>query len=134
MAIIGGGPIGLATALTMSQKQPTWRIAIIERFQLGNTQGSSSSSDIRQFQEAYAEWYMSDLGSLAVPMWQDLESRAKLSPGSLLNTSNGFLYIDSTTETSSANNNCRNLSLRCVLLNPTELKYNYSFISASPDQ
>ncbi|CAM4777985.1 unnamed protein product [Rotaria magnacalcarata] len=134
MAIIGGGPLGLTTALTMSQKQPTWRIAIIERFQLGNTQGSSSSSDIRQFQEAYAEWYMSDLGSLAVPMWQDLESRAKLSPGSLLNTSNGFLYIDSTTETSSANNNCRNLSLRCVLLNPTELKYNYSFISASPDQ
>ncbi|CAF3702314.1 unnamed protein product [Rotaria socialis] len=80
LAIIGGGPLGLATALAMSQKQPTWRIAIIERFQLGNTQGSSGSSDIRQFQQAYVEWYMSDLGRLAVPMWQDLERRASLPP------------------------------------------------------
>lgn len=134
VAIIGGGPLGLATALEMARKQPSWRIAVIERFQLGNTQGSSGSTDIRQFQQAYDEWYLSDLGRLAVPMWEDLERRANLANGSLFDRTNGFLYIDSVAKTNSVNNNCQNLSLSCVLLNPTELKYNYSFISASSDQ
>ena len=129
-----GGPLGLWTALLMAQKQPTWRIAVIESFELGNTQGSSGSTDVRQFQQVYDKWYLSDLGRLAVPIWEDLERRANLSNGTLFDRTHGFLYIDSTTTINSTINNCHNLSLSCVLLNPTELKYNYSFISASPDQ
>lgn len=134
MAIFGAGPLGLATALKITEKQTSWRIAVIDSFTIGNTNGSSGSAEVRQFQQANEEWYLSDLGRIAIPLWADLERRANLTNGSLLNTQNGYLYINSYAGTNRIYNNCRNLSLPCVLLNPTELKYNYSFIDASSDQ
>ncbi len=55
--IVGGGPIGLITAVFLSLKQSTLRIPIIEKETIRNFHRSSSSFDQRQFRQIFNEEY-----------------------------------------------------------------------------
>ncbi|CAF2701584.1 unnamed protein product [Rotaria sp. Silwood2] len=134
VVIIGGGPIGVITAINLSQKQTNLRIAIIEKGTILNSYDSSSSFDQRQFRQIYNEIYLAELANMSIPLWRQLEQTANMSIGSILNTDNGFLFFGdfNTNQTTvdgdfiSMKNTCEHLRLGCEYLNSTQLKIRYS--------
>ncbi|CAF1096793.1 unnamed protein product [Didymodactylos carnosus] len=138
VVIIGGGPIGLATAIRLADRQPTLRIAIVEQFKIGNSDGSSGSSDVRQFRQMYSEQYLAELANKSVLMWHQLEHKANLSSGSILNTDDGYLFYGNsqmvdTTEGGLNNikDNCEKLRMNCKYMDGTELQERFPFFSFS---
>jgi glycine/D-amino acid oxidase-like deaminating enzyme len=138
VVIIGGGPIGLATAVYLALKQPTLSIAVIEQGNLLNSDGSSGTFDQRQFRQMYNEIYLAELANLSVPLWEEIEQLANLSRGSILNTNDGYLFYGdfNSPETvegdlASIQRTCDLLQMGCVYLNNTELQTRYPFFKFS---
>ena len=139
VVIVGGGPIGLATAVRLGLKQPTLSIAVIEQGILLNSDGSSGTFDQRQFRQMYNEIYLAELANLSVPLWQEIEQLANLSQGSILNTNDGYLFYGdfSSPETvegdlSSIQKTCEVLQMDCVHLNSTQLQTRYPYFKFAP--
>ncbi|CAF3396529.1 unnamed protein product, partial [Rotaria sp. Silwood2] len=139
VVIIGGGPIGLATAISLATKQPTLNIAVLEQGTIINSDGSSGTFDLRQFRSMYNEIYLAELANLSVPLWRNIEKLANLSLGSILNTDDGYLFYGdfSSPETvegdlSSINRTCEQLDMGCVYLNTTQLQVRYPFFKFAP--
>ena len=97
VAVIGGGPIGLATAINLAKRNNKLKIVVIEQEELGNSEGSSGSSDTRQFRQMYDEQYLAEFAINATGFWEGLEIDANLTKGSLLNTNDGYLFFGDTT-------------------------------------
>ncbi|CAF2090801.1 unnamed protein product [Rotaria magnacalcarata] len=139
VAIVGGGPIGLATAINLAKRNGTLKIVVIEQNELGNSEGSSGSSDTRQFRQMYSERYLAELAIKATEFWKQLEVDANLKNGTLLNTDDGYLFFGDpgtggTTEGDINNIEimCRALSMGCEFLNSSDLDHRYPFFSRKP--
>ena len=72
--VIGGGPMGLATAAELSKTEKT--IMLLEQFDFINQYGSSAGLS-RQFREQYAQDYMSKLVVESIPYWDQLQKTTK---------------------------------------------------------
>ena len=137
--IIGGNPIGLITAVFLSLKQPTLRIAIIEKETIMNFYRSSRSFDQLDFRQIFNEKYLTELGSVSFNFWRQLEQLANMSSGSILNTDIGYLFVgnlhtnQSTIEGdfASIQQTCEKLQINCEYLNHTQLQMRYPTFSFS---
>lgn len=134
VAIIGGGPIGLATAINLANRNSSLRIVVIEQSDIGNSLGSSGASDTRQFRQMYDEQYLAELAQISVGFWKKLEQDANLPEGTLLNTDQGYLFFGDkeTGETTEGDlkdiqENCQKLNMSCQLLNAGDLQRRYPF-------
>lgn len=68
--VIGGGPIGLATAYHLSKRKV--RTLVLEQFTFFNQLGSSAGVS-RQFRIPYPEEYMVQLVKQSLPFWDELQ-------------------------------------------------------------
>ena len=132
VVIVGGGPVGLATAINLANRNASLRIVVVEQSHVGNSEGSSGSSDTRQFRQMYNEQYLGELAIMATYFWKQLEFDAELTKGTLLNTDEGYLFfgdqeMDVTTEGDlrELERSCRTLSIDCQLMNSTDLRRRY---------
>ena len=139
--IVGGGPIGLMTAVFLSSKQSTLRIAIIEKETIMNSHGSSNSFDQRQFRSIDNEEYLTELANISFSLWRRLEQMANMSLGSILNIENGYLYVgnDRTNQTTvegdflSIRKTCEKRRMDCEYLDHTQLQMRYPTLSFSQE-
>jgi glycine/D-amino acid oxidase-like deaminating enzyme len=139
VVIIGGGPIGLMTAILLSLKRSTIHIAIVEKETIMNSDGSSGLFDQRQFSQLHIEEYLAELTNMSFSLWHQLEQMANMSFGSILNTDNGFLFFgDFNTNKSiveddfvSIKRTCEKRQLGCEYLNSTQLQMRYPTFSFS---
>ncbi len=84
--VIGGGPIGLASAYHLSKRKT--KTLVLEQFTFFNQLGSSAGVS-RQFRIPYPEEYMVKLARQSIPFWDELQS---LTP-SLLREKVGTLWF-----------------------------------------
>lgn len=73
--VIGGGPMGLATAAELSKTEKT--TMLLEQFDFINQNGSSAGLS-RQFREQYAQDYMAKLVVESIPYWDQLQKTTKV--------------------------------------------------------
>jgi glycine/D-amino acid oxidase-like deaminating enzyme len=139
VAIIGGGPIGLATAINLANRNSALRIVVIDQSHIGNSEGSSGSSDTRQFRQMYDEQYLAELAMTASNFWGQLELDANLTKGTLLNTDQGYLFfgdheMGETTEgdLKDIEQNCQTLSMGCQMLDSADLQRRFPFFHIPP--
>ncbi|CAF3506297.1 unnamed protein product [Rotaria sp. Silwood1] len=124
VAIIDGGALGLATALNLAKKAKDKRIVILQR------EDDVKPLELAPFHLVNERYYLSKLGQLVLPMWRELEKEANMSPNSLLNTLNGFLYIGQSV--SDMIEFCRNLSVaNCTQWSSTQMSSGQSFITVN---
>lgn len=72
--IIGGGPMGLATAFQLSKS--SLQTLLVEKFNFINQKGSSAGLS-RQFRLQYAQKYMAQLAVDSIPYWEELQDTTK---------------------------------------------------------
>lgn len=72
LIIVGGGPIGLATAFHYKKKNQNASVLIVEKAYVHNQSGSSNGQT-RQFRYQYAEKYMTELAYATESYWKELE-------------------------------------------------------------
>ena len=89
IAIVGGGPIGLAAALFCAKQGKS--VVVLERFTFKNRNGSSNGAT-RQFREMYAEKLLAEFATDAVKFWKDLEEWS----GKKLLYQDGYLFFGNT--------------------------------------
>jgi glycine/D-amino acid oxidase-like deaminating enzyme len=138
--IVGGGPIGLMTAIFLSLKQPSLHIAIVEKETIMNSYGSSGSFDQRQFRQMYNEEYLAELANMSFYLWRELEQMADLPLGSILNTDNGHLFVQNSNANQSTvegdflsiKQTCEKRQMGCEYLNSTQLQMRYPAFSFPP--
>eukprot|EP00731_Ephydatia_muelleri_P010531 Em0005g1117a len=73
LIVVGGGPMGLATAYNAAKAGK--KVLILERFTLFNQSGSSNDM-VRMFRTMYTEDFMADLAKESIQLWRDLEAEA----------------------------------------------------------
>ena len=76
--VIGGGPLGLATAWQLSRRGAS--VQVLEQFTFANQLGSSAGVS-RQFRIPYPQRYMVKLVTQSVPLWAELQA---LTPRTLM--------------------------------------------------
>jgi glycine/D-amino acid oxidase-like deaminating enzyme len=138
VAIIGGGPVGLLTAIQLARENTSMNIVIVEQFTIGNSYGSSHDN-VRQFRQPHSEEYLAKLATISFGKWRELENGFNLPVNSLLNTTNGFLYFgngQTSPDTVEGNlnkidQNCIELKMNCEILNGTQLRDRFRFFSTS---
>ncbi|CAF3920416.1 unnamed protein product [Rotaria sp. Silwood1] len=131
--IVGGGPIGLITAVFLSLKEPALHIVIVEQGTVMNSDGRSSVFDQRQYRQMYDEEYLAELANVSFPLWRQLEQMANMSLGSILNTDDGYLFLsDFNGSQSSVEDDlqstkriCEQRQMGCEYLNSTQLQARY---------
>ncbi|CAF1326986.1 unnamed protein product [Adineta steineri] len=136
VAVIGGGPIGLLTAIQLAKRNTTMKIVIIEQFTIGNAQ-SASHDNVRQFRQPHSEQYLSELAQISYNKWRELENDLGLPTNTLLNTTGGFLYfgdgqVSPNTVEGNLNKidrNCIELKMNCEILNGTQLRDRFRFFT-----
>ncbi|MEQ9426034.1 MAG: FAD-dependent oxidoreductase [Cyclobacteriaceae bacterium] len=74
VVVIGGGPMGLATAAQLSKTDN--KTLLVEQFNFINQQGSSAGLS-RQFRVQYAQKYMAQLALDSIPFWNELQTTTK---------------------------------------------------------
>ena len=70
VVVIGGGPVGLASAYNCSKAGKS--VLVLERFNYFNQSGSSNDL-VRMFRTMYTEDYMADLAYASIGIWKQLE-------------------------------------------------------------
>ena len=137
--IMGGNLLDLTTAMFLSMKQPQWRIALVDR----SSSSSSSSWTLhqRRFRRIYAEDHLTELATLSLTLWRQIEQQMNVTRGSILNTDDGFLFFGrfntsrETTEDdlASIRRSCQRLQLDCEHLNRSQLQNRYPFLTLPND-
>lgn len=138
--IVGGGPIGLMTAILLSSKQSSLRIAIVEKGTIMNSNGSLGSFDQRQFRQMYNEEYLAELANMSFHLWRELEQLSDLTLGSILNTENGHLFVQNMNANQttvegdflSIQRTCENRQMGCEYLTNAQLQKRYPAFSFPP--
>lgn len=133
VVIVGGNPVGLTTAVLLSLKQPSLRIAIVEQGTILDLDVHANTYDRQPFRQVFAQEYLAELANASFPLWRQLEQLANLSYGSVLNTDDGYLVIgDMETNRSTVEGNflsmkrtCEKLQMHCEYLNSTQLQTRY---------
>ncbi|KAF8178491.1 FAD/NAD(P)-binding domain-containing protein, partial [Pholiota molesta] len=74
VVVIGGGPMGLATAYECAKAGR--KVVVYEKSVFFN-QGGSSGDLVRMFRTAYTEDFMADLAVQAMGLWDELEAEAE---------------------------------------------------------
>jgi glycine/D-amino acid oxidase-like deaminating enzyme len=95
--VIGGGPIGLATAHELSKRGTS--TLVLEQFTFFNQLGSSAGRS-RQFRFPYPEPYMVQLVKNSVPFWDELQS---LTPSPLQDRVGTLWFGDPTVHSTEGN-------------------------------
>ncbi|CAF1007962.1 unnamed protein product [Rotaria sp. Silwood1] len=134
--IVGGDPVGLATAVFLSMKKPNLRIAIVDK---GVIMNSYNAFDRQIFRQMFNEEYLTELANMSFSLWRQLERLANLSFGSILNTNDGFLLFGNlnTNQSTVADNllsikrTYENLQIQGEYLNNTQLKMRYPMFTFS---
>jgi hypothetical protein len=81
----------------------------------------------------YNEEYLAELANMSFPLWRQLEQRANISVGSILNTDDGYLFFGDFNmsqltvegDLASIKRTCENLQMGCEYLNSTQLQIRY---------
>jgi sarcosine oxidase/L-pipecolate oxidase len=73
VAVIGGGPIGLASAYLCAKARKS--VLLLERFNFFNQSGSSNDL-VRMFRTMYTQDFMANLAFQSLEVWRDLEADA----------------------------------------------------------
>ena len=73
VVVIGGGPIGLASAYRCAKAGRS--VLLLERFNFFNQSGSSNDM-VRMFRTMYTQDFMANLAFESIKVWQDLEADA----------------------------------------------------------
>lgn len=95
--VIGGGPIGLATAYALSRRGA--RALVLEQFTFGNQLGSSAGVS-RQFRLPYPQRYMVKLVKQSIPLWDELQA---LTPVSLMDKVGTLWFGDPSVQSTEGN-------------------------------
>lgn len=95
--VIGGGPIGQASAYHLSQRRV--RSLVLEQFTFANQLGSSAGVS-RQFRIPYPERYMVRLVRQSLPFWRELQA---LTDNPLLEEAGTLWFGDESVRTSEGN-------------------------------
>ena len=72
--VIGGGPMGLATAAELSNSNK--ETLLVDKYGFINQNGSSAGLS-RQFRVQYAQKYMAQLALDSIPYWNNLQKTTK---------------------------------------------------------
>ena len=73
LIVVGGGPMGLATAYNVAKTGK--KVLILERFTFFNQSGSSNDL-VRMFRTMYTEDFMANLAKESIQLWNELEAEA----------------------------------------------------------
>jgi sarcosine oxidase/L-pipecolate oxidase len=73
VVVIGGGPIGLASAYQCAKRGKS--VLLLERFNFFNQSGSSNDL-VRMFRTMYTQAFMANLAFQSIDIWKELESDA----------------------------------------------------------
>jgi glycine/D-amino acid oxidase-like deaminating enzyme len=97
VVVIGGGPIGLASAYHLSKRRV--RSLVLEQFTFANQLGSSAGIS-RQFRIPYPERYMVSLVRQSIQFWEELQA---FTPVKLLDQAGTLWFGDKSVHTSEGN-------------------------------
>ena len=133
IAIVGGGPIGLAAALFCAKQGKS--VVVLEKSTFKNGLGSSNGAT-RQFREMYAEKLLAQFATDAVGFWKDLEKWS----GKKLLYQDGYLFFGnaSTGKTTEEDFNsikkvCDELKLDCESISNYQLESEFYFNNTPGD-
>jgi monoamine oxidase len=137
ITVIGGGPLGLSTAYYASQYLPSAKICVIEKYDIGNAEGSSPGES-RQFRQMYDEEYLSLDSTESYSLWRDIEALTNIS---ILNVSNGYCFWGDTSTAGTTEGGlnsimatCDAVNLDCIQYNSTAFEAMYPFNADSFDE
>ena len=133
IAVVGGGPIGLAAALFCAKQGKS--VVVLEKFTFKNGNGSANGAT-RQFREMYAEKLLAEFATDAVDFWKDLEDWS----GKKLLYQDGYLFFGNpgtgkTTEGDfdSIKKVCDELQLDCESVTNCQLESEFYFNNTPTD-
>lgn len=132
LIIIGGGPIGLATAYQASLRG--LKTLVLEQYSYLNNQGSSAGAS-RQFRLQYAQTSMAELALAAQDYWADLQ---RFSQQSLVTRSGSLWFGDPELNSQeggieAAENVMNTLNIPYTPLSAAQIETQYSFKNLPAD-
>lgn len=113
--VIGGGPMGLATAYYNSKRAA--KTLVLEQFTYFNQQGSSAGMS-RQFRIPYPDEYMVKMAEDALPFWAELQSHTE---EQLLTTVGTLWFGDPAVQSTEGNIAAAELAMQALDVPYTEL-------------
>jgi hypothetical protein len=132
LAVVGGGPIGLAAAYYASKNGK--KVLLLEQFAITSNTNGSSTGDTRQFRQMYDKKYLAKLAFEAVGLWQQLERDAGLDQGTLLNMDRGYLFFGNAAAGNTTEGNleeikkvCGDLNQNCSLMGAADIMKEFHF-------
>ena len=137
VAVIGGGPMGLAAAYHSAKKGA--KVVVLEQSDFGNAAGSSAGKT-RQFRQMYSEIGNAVFAKESIRYWKELdrELKEKGSDSSKCLNLEGYLFFGVDTGNTTEGNletikaNCETLQQSCEFLNNGQLKTRFPQFSDLP--
>ena len=127
LVVVGGGPIGLATAYYAAKKGA--RVAILDKYTIGNDYGSSAGSS-RQFREMYENKLLAKMARESIGLWHELEKETNMT----MLYQDGYLFLgDQNTGNTTEGNfvkimqTCKELSMDCKILSKEQIEARFPF-------
>lgn len=127
IAVVGGGPIGLAAALVSARQGK--RVVVLEKNTFQNALGSSNGMT-RQFREMYADKQLTEHAKLSVRYWKNLEEWS----GQKILYQNGYLFFGNETTGHTIEGDfkkikmvCDELRMGCESISNQELSNRFRF-------
>lgn len=127
VAVIGGGPIGLASAYHCAKAGKS--VLLLERFNFFNQSGSSNDL-VRMFRTMYTQDFMANLAFDSIQIWKELESDAGQSliwMSGLLNFGDPNYQSGPEGDLLDPVKNLERLGLTYRILNATQIMQQYPF-------
>ena len=134
VAVIGGGPMGLAVAYHSAKKGA--KVVVLEQSEFGNAAGSSAGKT-RQFRQMYSEIGNAVFAKESIRYWKELDR--ELTENSKCLNLEGYLFFGVDTGNTTEGNletikaNCEKLQQSCDSLNNRQLKTRFPQFDDLPD-